>query len=102
MAVNAVTPVQNVPYDELRPKLLKLGQKLERTNLQSTADRGVAKKRRWESQAECNREKKGYEWVFVLIDKNKDGKVNAEEYDAFQAFKRKHVHWEKALRQSRP
>lgn len=100
MAVQAGKPVQDVPYEQLKAKLLKLGQKLDRTNLRPPPVGGVGKKHEWESQAEWNRAKKGYEWVFVLIDKNKDGKVDANEYDAFQAFKKRHHNWEKALRQS--
>ncbi len=92
--------VQDVPYDQLKAKLLKLGQKLDRTKLRPPPFAGVGKKHEWESQAEWNRAKKGYEWVFVLIDKNKDEKVDTDEYDAFQAFKKRHPNWEKALRQS--
>ena len=92
--------VQDIPYDQLRAKLLKLGQKLDRPKPQAPGVAGIGKKRSWESQAEWSREKKGYEWVFNLIDMNLDGKVDADEYDAFQAFKKKHHNWEEALRQS--
>jgi hypothetical protein len=94
MAVKGGVTVQDVPYDQLKIKLLKLDQKLERSS------RHAAKKHEWASQSDWNREKEGYEWVFVLIDKNKDGKVSAEEYRAFQDFKKRHDDWEKALRLS--
>ena len=38
MAVTGETPVQDVPYEALKAKLLKLGQKLERVGL--TTDLG--------------------------------------------------------------
>jgi len=49
-------------------------------------------------QKAWNKDKAGYEWVFPLIDTNKDGKVTAREYEAFQTFKKTHDDWEKAPR----
>jgi hypothetical protein len=100
MAVQADSPVQEVPYDALRARLLELGQKLERPRGGGAA-RSPGRKRAWDSQEEWDATKRGYEWVFLLIDGNKDGKVSAAEYEAFQAFKKEHqADWEMALRQS--
>ena len=87
LAAISNTPVQEVPYPALRVKLLHLGQKLERPFA-------------WASQKEWNKDKKGFEWVFPLIDKDQDGEVTTSEYNTFQAFKKKHDDWEKALRQA--
>lgn len=92
MAVAGRTPVQDVPYDALRAKLLKLGQKLDRPTLH------VEQECAWVSQKEWNSDESGYEWVFPLIDKNKDGKVSIQEYNDFQLFKQEHNDWEKMLR----
>jgi len=53
----------------------------------------------WNSPADWNHQKPGYEWVFPLIDTNHDGKVTQEEYDRFQSFKRKSKDWEAELRE---
>lgn len=95
MAVSGKTPVQDVPYDTLKGKLLKLGQKLERPPPRA------GKKRQWASQKDWDKHKAGYEWVFPVIDQNADGKVTSREYDAFQAFKKTHANWAKALRRKR-
>jgi len=55
---------------------------------------------KWASQDDWDLQKKGYEWVFVLIDNNKDGSVTEEEYEAFQKLKKTHDNWERALRET--
>ena len=52
----------------------------------------------WDSPADWNHQKPGYEWVFPLIDTNHDGKVTQEEYNRFQSFKQKSKDWEPELR----
>ena len=42
----------------------------------------------------------GYGWVFPHIDKNADGKVTAEEYEAFQDYKKQHPNWEMELKKN--
>lgn len=37
--------------------------------------------------------KPGWEWLFPVIDTDKDGRISAAEYDAFQAYKAKHPDW---------
>ena len=85
---------------EMRVAGPKLGQILERANLRPAAADGTRRILGWASRDEWDRQKPGYEWVFELIDKNKGGKVDADEYDTFQVFKRSHEDWEKALRKS--
>ena len=53
----------------------------------------ATKHNEWNSPEEWNQDKPGYEWVFPVIDKDKDGKVSAAEYKEFQAFKQKHSDW---------
>ena len=94
MAACSEMAIQDVPYEALKTKLLELGQILERSGTH------VGWKETWASKEEWDKDKEGYEWVFFYIDKNKDGKVTLAEYSTFQAFKKKHNNWEKALRQS--
>jgi hypothetical protein len=95
MAVDADVAIQDVPYDPLRTRLLALGQKLERPVKRGAVGRS------WDSQAAWAVTKRGYEWVYPLIDANKDGKISADEYQTFQAFKKAHKQdWEQALRQT--
>jgi len=52
----------------------------------------------WDSPADWNHQKPGYEWVFPLIDTNHDGRVTQEEYNRFQSFKQRSKDWEPELR----
>ncbi|MGB0293146.1 MAG: FAD-dependent oxidoreductase, partial [Luteolibacter sp.] len=84
MALAAKIPVQDVPYPELRKKLDALGQTLDRIPPQDPkAPKAPKPQASWKSQAEWNRQKKGYEWLFPHIDTNSDGKISADEYKAF-------------------
>ena len=62
------------------------------------AEKKSVKTGEWDSQADWDREKRGYEWVFPLIDANRDGKVYKREYDRYQRFKQKSKDWETELR----
>ena len=53
---------------------------------------------RWASQDDWNSEKPGYEWLFPFIDTNSDGKVTAEEYAHYTAFKKKSSDWQTEVR----
>ena len=103
MAVDAKIPVQDIPYPELRKKLDALGQTLDRIPPQEPQDPKAPQapqlQASWKSQAEWNRQKKGYEWLFPHIDTNADGKIAADEYKAFQRFKSEQKDWEKVLKQ---
>lgn len=45
------------------------------------------------SQAEWNAGKPGWAWVYPLIDANRDGRIDAAEYAAFQNYKARHPDW---------
>lgn len=44
----------------------------------------------------------GWKWLFPIIDKNHDGKITADEYMAFQDYKKKHPDWRESLREKKP
>ena len=76
--------VQAIDFPRYRKALVEAGQVLEWD---------ATKHNEWNSPEEWNQDKPGYEWVFPVIDKDKDGKVSAAEYKEFQAFKQKHSDW---------
>jgi hypothetical protein len=45
------------------------------------------------SQPEWNAGKQGWEWLFPLIDKDRDGRIDGVEYAAFQEFKKQNPNW---------
>ena len=47
------------------------------------------------SQAEWEAAKKGWEWLFPIIDTDHDGYITEAEYKAFQDYKTKHPDWQK-------
>ena len=58
-----------------------------------------AKDNNWtEEDWEKDKGRYGYGWVFPHIDKNANGKVTAEEYEAFQEYKKQHPNWEMELK----
>ncbi len=88
-AVKENTAVQALDFPRYRKALIAAGQVLELTEAQQGE---------WTSQAEWNKAKPGYEWMFPAIDKDKDGKISAAEYKEFQAFKQKHADWKELLK----
>jgi hypothetical protein len=60
--------------------------------------RGRARKTSWDSQEEWNRDKPTVEWIFPFIDKNSDGKIDSDEYQAIQDYKKKHGDWQDRAR----
>lgn len=54
---------------------------------------GLVSKIEWASK------KPGWEWLFPVIDTDKDGRLNAEEYDGFQEYKAKNPNWTKMREQ---
>ena len=81
--------VQAIDATRYRKALLEVGQILEWPG---------SAPGKWNSREEWNKDKRGYEWLFPAIDKDKDGKISAAEYKEFQAFKQKHPDWQKLLR----
>jgi len=96
LAVDASIPVQDVPYEQLRPKLDELGQKLVR----GADGKHNDQPRVWNSRKHWNAEKKGYEWLFPHIDQDSNGKISSEEYANFQKFKSKNENWEEVLKKT--
>jgi hypothetical protein len=47
------------------------------------------------SRAEWEAGKKGWEWLFPVIDTDRDGRISAAEYAAFQTYKAKNPDWMK-------
>jgi hypothetical protein len=81
--------VQAIDFPRYRRALLDAGQVLEYDATQQSG---------WDSQEEWNDDKPGYEWLFTAVDKDQNGKVSADEYREFQAFKQKHSDWQKLLK----
>jgi len=96
IAVDSGIPVQDVPYEQLRPKLDELGQKL----VHGADGKHNDQPRVWNSRKHWNAEKKGYEWLFPHIDKDSNGKISSEEYVNFQKFKSKNENWQEVLKKT--
>ncbi len=45
------------------------------------------------SRSEWNTGKKGWDWLFAIIDTGKDGGIDEKEYEAFQEFKKQNTDW---------
>ena len=96
LAIDGGIPVQDVPYEKLRPKLDELGQKLVR----GADGKHNDQPRVWNSRKQWNAQKKGYEWLFPHIDKDSNGKISSEEYVNFQKFKSKNENWKEVLKKN--
>ena len=96
IAVDSGIPVQDVPYEQLRPKLDELGQKL----VHGADGKHNDQPRVWNSRKHWNAEKKGYEWLFPHIDQDSNGKISSEEYVNFQKFKSKNENWKEVLKKT--
>ena len=81
--------VQDIDVPRYRRALVAAGQVL---------DPRQAGPGEWASREAWNQDKRGYEWLFDAIDRDRDGRVSGEEYRAFQAFKQQHPDWETRLR----
>jgi hypothetical protein len=57
-----------------------------------------SRKTSWDSQEEWNRVKPTMKWIFPFIDKNSDGKIDTDEYQAIQEYKKKHRDWQNQAR----
>ena len=54
---------------------------------------GQSRKTSWNSQEEWDRDRPTVKWIFPFIDKNNDGKIDSDEYQAIQEYKKKHADW---------
>ncbi|NRB75587.1 MAG: hypothetical protein HRU46_14590 [Verrucomicrobiales bacterium] len=52
----------------------------------------------WDSEEEWNRDKATIKWIFPFIDQNSDGKIDSDEYEAIQQYKKKHADWQDRAR----
>ena len=52
-----------------------------------------ARKTSWNSQEEWDRDRPTVKWIFPFIDKNSDGKIDSDEYQAIQEYKKEHADW---------
>ena len=57
-----------------------------------------SRKTSWDSQEEWNRDKPTVQWIFPFIDKNSDGKIDSDEYQAIQEYKKKRRDWQNQAR----
>ena len=51
---------------------------------------GQSRKVSWDSKEEWNLDKPTVKWIFPFIDKNGDGTIDSDEYQAIQKYKKKH------------
>jgi Ca2+-binding EF-hand superfamily protein len=59
---------------------------------------GQSQRLSWDSQEDWNRDKPTVQWIFPFIDKNNDGKIDSEEYQAIQDYKKEHADWQDRAR----
>jgi hypothetical protein len=102
-AIEQNTAVQTIDAQRYRKALLDAGQILEWNGkgyghgASSSSQQGE-----WNSRQEWNKSKPDWEWLFPIIDKNKDGKISAVEYNEFQEYKKKHPDWQKRIASELP
>jgi len=97
-SIHAGVPVQQIDATKLRSRLLERGQILAWTG-QAVLHTGV-EAGEWESKEAWSEAKPGWEWLFPLIDTDKDGKISVKEHEAFQAYKKQNPDWRKRLKQA--
>ena len=51
---------------------------------------GQSRRMSWHSQEEWDRDRPTVKWIFPFIDKNGDGTIDTDEYQAIQKYKKKH------------
>ncbi len=52
-----------------------------------------SRKTSWNSQEEWDRDRPTVKWIFPFIDKNNDGKIDTDEYQAIQEYKKTRRDW---------
>ncbi len=110
------TPVQEIDMVAYRRALEEAGQVLEWTEERAEAARQSAAGRvytfaalsqtcdvdddRLVTRGEWNAGKEGWEWLFPIIDKSRDDRIDQEEYEAFQEYKKQNPDWMKLRREA--
>jgi len=61
---------------------------------------GQARQTSWDSQEEWNRDQPTVKLIFPFIDKNSDGKIDSDEYQAIHEYKKKHRDWQDRARKA--
>jgi hypothetical protein len=101
--------VQQIDMQAYRDALEGVGQVLEWTEERAEAARLLGRGREYTFELLCqtcdadgdkpvsnnewDRGKHGWEWLFPIIDTDKDGRLDRKEYDAFQEFKKQNPDW---------
>ncbi len=57
-----------------------------------------SKRTAWNSREAWNRERAPFDWLFPFVDKNTDGKITTDEYQALQVYKKTHADWQDRAR----
>ena len=57
-----------------------------------------SRKTSWKSREDWGRDKAPVAWIFSFVDKNNDGKIDSEEYQALQDYKKAHADWQSRIR----
>jgi len=91
--------VQDVDVAKLRSHLLERGQILEwHESMKTRGHGGGIAPGEWASLEEWTAQKPGWEWLYPIIDTNKDGRISIDEHGAFQEYKNQHPDWQKELK----
>ena len=98
-AIRENAPVQAIDAAKLRSRLLERGQVLEWTEeMARRVVKSGVETGEWSSLEEWSESKRGWEWLFPFIDRDKDGKISAPEHTQFQEYKKQHPDWQKRVR----
>lgn len=89
---------------DLTEVLARLREHLPKVNVEQiglvsqSQKRPRPRKTSWDSREDWNRDKGPMAWIFPFVDKNNDGKIDSDEYQAIQDYKKKHADWQNRAR----
>ena len=86
-------PATNVPQLEETKELGQTPQDIPKNRAPHRS-----RKTSWNSREDWNTDKPTVDWLFPFIDKNNDGKIDADEYQTLQDYKKKHADWQNRAR----